>query len=200
MLQLHWISMGICKRTVLTGLACLSFIPEPVTVAGTLREEATLYRARGYESQQRGDTAGAVSDYQKAAALDPSYPTPHNDLGVLLEEQGRLQEAEQSYQRALALNPNYLEPHANLGMLYERMGEREKAIAHWLKRYQLGEASDPGTIRAEERLLALGVLSSHPGLKGQLFSRERIADQEFRGHAHSLEAFHSLTETHGDWP
>lgn len=200
MLEFQRISMGIRRRAVLIALTSLSLIPGTVAAGGSLREEAVAYRTRGYESQQRGDTAGALSDYQKAAALDPSYPTPHNDIGVLLEGAGWLQEAEQAYHRALALNPNYLEPHANVAMLYEQMGQREKAISHWLKRYQLGEPSDPGTIRAEERLLALGVSSSHPGLLGRSFSRERLAGREFQAQAQSLEEFRSLTETHGDWP
>ncbi len=192
--------MGSFRRPVLHGLTFLAVVLIPVTAASpkTLREEAVAYRAEGYEAQRRGDAASALTYYQKAAALDPSYPTPHNDLGILLEEQGRLSEAEAAYQQALALNPNYLEAHANLAMLYERMGEREKAISHWRVRYELGEADDPWTARAEERLVALGVLSARAGLKGA--ERRRVTDDAFRAHAQSLKEFRSLTETHGNWP
>jgi len=162
----------------------------------TLREEAVTYRTQGYEAQRRGDGAGALAYYQKAAALDPSYPTPHNDIGILLEEQGRLSEAEASYQQALALAPGYVEPHANLAMLYERMGEREKAIVHWQARAGLGEADDPWTARAEERLAALGV--PRAGRNGA--DRRRVTDDAFRAHAQSLKEYRSLTETHGNWP
>ncbi len=168
--------------------------------AASLREEAVSYRRQGYDAQQRGDTAGALMWYQKAAGLDPAYPTPHNDLGILLEEAGRLDEAEQEYQQALALNPNYLEPHANLAMLYERTGQREKAISHWLKRYELGDPYDPWTHRAEERLLALGVLKTHPGLKGKLFTRRKVVEEELKAHAQSLEEFRSVTDATGTWP
>ncbi|MBI2104745.1 MAG: tetratricopeptide repeat protein [Candidatus Omnitrophica bacterium] len=192
--------MGSFRRPVLDGLTFLAVILIPVTVAlsNTLREEAVSYRTQGYEAQRRGDAATALTYYQKAAALDPSYPTPHNDIGIVLEEQGRLSEAEASYQRALALNPNYLEAHANLAMLYERMGEREKAISHWRTRYELGEGDDPWTARAEERLVALGVLSARAGLKGT--ERRRLTDDAFRAHAQSIKDFRSLTETHGNWP
>ena len=97
-----------------------------------------------------------MASYQKAGELDPSYPTPFNDMGVLLEEQGKLSEAEKSYQKALALNPSYPEAHGNIAMLYERLGDKEKATYHWLKRYQLGDPQQPGTQRAKERLAALG--------------------------------------------
>ena len=171
-----------------------------VFAAGTLREEAVSYRQQGYEAQQRGDHTNALSLYQKAAMLDPAYPTPLNDAGILLEREGRLQEAEQAYQQALAVNPEYVEAHANLAMLYERMGEKEKAIYHWMKRYELGQPSDPGTIRAEERFLSLGVLKSHPGLKGRIYSSQRIAAQEIKAHLQSMKEFRQVTGAHGDWP
>jgi tetratricopeptide (TPR) repeat protein len=190
----------VLGQAVPAGFAFLLILPNTITLAGGLREEAVAYRVQGYEAQRRGDGATALSFYQKAAALDPNYPTPHNDLGILLEEGGRLEEAERAYQHALSLNPNYLEPHANLAMLYERMGQKERAIYHWMKRYQLGDPYDPWTARAEERLVGLGVLKTYPGLKGKLYSRRRIADQEFQAYDQSLEEFRTLTERHGDWP
>lgn len=197
-------SMSMCIRVLgrlaCLGLACLVVLPNACVLAATLREEALTYRMQGYEAQRRGDTTGALSLYQKAAALDPSYPTPLNDAGVILEDQGRLQEAEASYQKALELNPNYLEAHANLAMLYERMGQKEKAIYHWLKRYQLGDPYDPWTARAEERLVALGTLKTYPGMKGKIYTRRRIVDQVLEAHAQSLEEFKAVTEQHGDWP
>ena len=189
------------RQTAVAWLAfLLSVIPNTSAFAAGLREEAASYRQQGYEAQHRGDAASALSSYQKAAALDPSYPTPQNDIGVLLEEEGRLEEAEQAYQKALTLNPNYLDPYANLAMLYERMGEKEKAISYWMKRYEMGEPSDPWTAKAEERLLALGALKERPELKGRVFSRRRVAQQEFQAHAKSREDFHAVTETQGDWP
>ena len=132
--------------------------------------------------------------------MDPSYPTPLNDAGVLLEDAGRLADAEKSYSKALELNPNYLEAHANLAMLYERMGKKEQAIYHWMKRYQLGDPYDPWTARAEERLIALGILKTYPGLKGRIFNRRRVIDESFQSNKQSIEEFDSITEQHGDWP
>ena len=186
--------------TAIGLLACQAILSNSVAHAATLREEAMSYRTQGYEAQRRGDKASALSFYQKAAALDPSYPTPLNDAGVLLEEGGRLDEAEQTYKKALELNPNYLEAHANLAMLYERLGKKESAIYHWMKRYQLGDPYDPWTARAEERLIALGVLKTYPGLKGRIYNRRRLVDAEFQSHDQSLEEFHAVTREHGDWP
>lgn len=187
-------------RAQVIGLVSLVILPSVIAPAASLREEAVGYRLQGYEAQRRGDKHEALSFYQKAAALDPTYPTPHNDAGIILEEQGRLQEAEQSYRKALELNPNHLEAHANVAMLYERSGKKEQAIYHWMKRYQLGDPYDPWTARAEERLVALGVLKSYPGLKGRIYTRRRLIDEELQSHNQSLEEFHSVTEAHDHWP
>ena len=195
MLESRWmLKRAFFRSAALGGLAYLLIIPPRLAVAAGLRDEAVTYRVQGYEAQRRGDTAGALAFYQKAAALDPSYPTPHNDVGILLEERGQLEDAEQSYRQALTLNPSSLEAHANLAMLSERMGQKEKAIYHWLKRYQLGEASDPWTARAEERLVALGVLKAYPGMKGKIYDRRRVIGQELQAHAQSVEEFHAVTD------
>ena len=201
MLGYHRMHTRIPRHTAAWLAYLFLVIPKTfVFAAGTLREEAASYRQQGYDAQQRGDQTTALSLYQKAAALDPAYPTPLNDMGILLEREGRLQEAEQAYQQALAVNPEYVEAHANLAMLYERLGDKEKAIYYWMKRYELGQPSDAGTLRAEERLLALGILKSHPGLKGGLYSRQRVAAQEFESHLQSMKEFHQVTGAHGDWP
>ena len=202
--MLQWPRMWnrILRHSAQCGLAFLVILPQTVTLtfASSLREEAITYRMQGYEAQRRGDLASALTLYQKAAALDPTYPTPRNDAGVLLEEQGRLEDAERSYQEALTLNPNYLEAHANLAMLSERMGHKEKAIFHWMKRYQLGDPYDPWTARAEERLVALGVLKSYPGMKGKIYNRRRVVGQELQAQDKSVEEFHAVTEDSGKWP
>ena len=188
-----------CTSIILGGFACLVLIPSVLAASGSLREEAVAYRTKGFEAQRQGDLESALAWYQKAAVLDPSYPTPLNDVGVIFEEQGRLEDAERAYQQALAVSPNYLDPHTNLAMLYERTGQKEKAIYHWMKRFQLGDPYDPWTARAEERLVALGVLRNYPGLKGRLYTRRRVTSQELEDHSRSLEEYHALTEQRDDW-
>jgi len=186
-----WLAVGT--------LTCLISFPHTVTFSSSLRDEAVAYRVAGYERQQQGDKEGALSAYQKAAALDPAYPTPQNDMGVLFEEMGRLEDAKLAYERALALNPRYLEAHSNLAMVSERLGEKEKAIFHWLKRYQLGDPEEAWTARAEERLAALGVLKAYPGLKGKIYTRRHLVQQELKAHEQSVKEFQTTTEQFGRW-
>ena len=191
----------IARRSITAiGLAFLTLSTSTFPVSAALREEAVSYREQGYEAQQRGDKATALSFYQKAAMMDPAYPAPHNDIGVLLEEQGRLGEAEQAYQGALQINPDYLEAHANLAMLYERMGRTDQAIEHWMKRYELGDANDAWTARAEERLIALGAMTQRRGSKGTRFNRKQALAQERQDNEASVNEFRAVTDNDGPWP
>lgn len=199
MLQYRRMHKTLVRCLTVVSLAFLISSSGPLASAGTLREEAIEYRTQGYEAQQRGDRANALALYQKSAALDSHYPTPHNDAGVILEEEGRLEEAEAAYRQALSLNPSYLEAHANIAMLYERMGEKEKAVYHWLKRYRLGDPHDPWTARAEERLVALGVLKDYPGIKGVIYTRRRLLGEEFESNQRKVEEFRAVTEESGRW-
>jgi tetratricopeptide (TPR) repeat protein len=199
MLQFYRMHTPTVRPLGVVICASLLSIPSSPVLSASLRDEAVKYRQEGFERQQRGDGEGALASYQKAMALDPAYATPHNDAGVLLESMNRLDEAKQAYEQALSLDPNSLEAHANLAMLHERLGEKEQAIYHWLKRYQLGRSDDPWTARAEERLTALGVLKSYPGMKGKIYTRRRLIEQELTAHEQSTEEFHAITEQSGLW-
>lgn len=182
-------------------------VPDVILVAGLLmllgagaeaaglRDEAGAYRAEGYAQQQAGDWDSAYTWYRKAVALDPTYATPHNDLGVLLEHQWRLEEAEHAYRKALELKPDYAEAHENLAMLYEVLGQPELAAHHWLRRYQLGTPGDVWTQHAQRRLVARGVLrttSVHTPDRHRDWSW--LVEEELALHRKSVEAFHRITE------
>ncbi len=141
----------LITHSILVGL----FVMLPTALCGaeySFRQQALEYRRLGYEKQAQGYLDEALVQYRKAIELDPKYATPHNDIAILLEQLGKLGEAEAAYKQAIRLNPEYAQVHANLAMLYERQGMKDKASYHWLKRYQLGDPSDPGTQRAKQRV------------------------------------------------
>ena len=209
--------------SILRGCAILLFVIPTAPAAGhALRDEAETYRAQGYEAQQRGDRQEAMAFYQKAVALDPSYPVPHNDVGTVLEDEGRLEEAERAYEQALSITPHCLEAHANLALLYERMGQQpEKALYHWLKRYELGAPEEAGTQRAKERLLAAGIFHALPDVKPEPQAapvkpepqaaprmaeaapdappQPDIFNEILESHTKSLEEFHGVTNKQREW-
>ena len=86
MLKCSCMHNHVLRPSIPAGVTFLLIISNANPAVAGLREEAASYRTQGYEAQRRGDKVGALSNYQKAAALDPTYPTPNNDMGVLLEE------------------------------------------------------------------------------------------------------------------
>lgn len=156
--QVRQLSVRVVTAIVIGSLSA----PVWASAGERLRAEAGSYRAEGMARQQHGDIQGAIALFQKAVHLDPSYPAPHNDLGIIYESQGRLDEAEREYHTALALNPGYAQAHTNLALLYERQGKKDAAGYHWMQRYQLGAPDDPWTQMAKERLVALGMMAPEP--------------------------------------
>ena len=61
---------------------------------------AYRYASRAFAKQSFGDLDGAVADYQKAVDLDPEDAVAHNNLGLLLEQQGYKKEADERFARA----------------------------------------------------------------------------------------------------
>ena len=57
----------------------------------------------------------------------------HNNLGVALRDQGKLEEAVAEFRTAIRLNPDYAEAHYNLGFALHSQGKLEEAVAEYRK-------------------------------------------------------------------
>lgn len=71
---------------------------------------------------------GAVESYQQAIALYPFYADAYNNLGIVLDEQGRFAEASTYYRQALKLQPDHLQAINNLGCVLVKQGQGQAAI------------------------------------------------------------------------
>ena len=65
--------------------------------------------------------------------MKPDYAEAHNNLGITLQELGRLDEAEVSYTQAVALKPDYAEAHYNLGNTLKELGRLDEAEASYIQ-------------------------------------------------------------------
>lgn len=117
-----------------------------------LQKQARLYRSRGLEFQNAGNLDSAMSLYQRAIELDPSYTVVYNDLGIIYEAKGLIERAEQSYLQAIKIDPNFLSPYSNLALLYENKRDLDKAAYYWNKRAELGSSDDSWAREAKKRL------------------------------------------------
>jgi predicted Zn-dependent protease len=58
------------------------------------------------QRDRQADIATAVGYYEKAIALDPSYPEPHKALGLVHYKEGQKQLAKKFFESCLRLSPN----------------------------------------------------------------------------------------------
>jgi Flp pilus assembly protein TadD len=72
-------------------------------------------------------TQEAEAALRRSLALR-EYASTRNNLGGLLEIEGRLDEAEREYQQALRLKPDLRQALANLGELYVKQGRYKDAL------------------------------------------------------------------------
>jgi tetratricopeptide (TPR) repeat protein len=85
------------------------------------------WTARGLERQER-DPTGALSDFDRALALNPGYLSAlQNKANVLAEDLGRTDEAVATLDRALELYPRSVPARAGRGVLLARLGRRDAA-------------------------------------------------------------------------
>jgi len=77
--------------------------------------DALTWHERAVALAGRGDMAGALAAEERAIALNPRLPEPHNHRGALLASGGRLNEALAAFDRALAIDPNNARAWANKG-------------------------------------------------------------------------------------
>lgn len=67
------------------------------------------YASRAYVKDMLGDVAGAIADYEKALELDPQDAVCHNNLGLLQEKMGRMQQANKHFKSADQLADEFFE-------------------------------------------------------------------------------------------
>jgi predicted O-linked N-acetylglucosamine transferase (SPINDLY family) len=89
------------------------------------------WKALGAIYKQTGNPGAALSPMQKAAVLSPADVEAHYNLGVTLQELGRLAEAEASYRHALQIDPDYADAHSNLGVTQQGLGKLPDAEASY---------------------------------------------------------------------
>ncbi len=159
--------------------------------------------------EKLGELDAARQAYRRALMLDPEFVEAQANLAVLQErmgnreetlqqwlrlgqlydQHGQLDAATRAYEHALGYDSTSLQALASLAVLAERTGHRDRAIAYWTKARQVGSPNDPWRVRAEQELMALGVLKTGPAY------HRFVLEQELKANQQSLEEFQTVTET-----
>jgi len=75
----------------------------------------------------------AEKHLKKALKINPNSPETNYNLGLTLQEQGKLDSAIQFYKQTVAIDPHYTEAYSTLGTAYGQKGMVDEAIAEFRK-------------------------------------------------------------------
>jgi len=78
---------------------------------------------------QTGRVVDAEAGYRKLLQKAPDLPVVHNNLGLVLQAQKRMDEALTHLHRAIELDANYVDAHSNLGNALRHAGQYDEAVA-----------------------------------------------------------------------
>jgi superkiller protein 3 len=81
--------------------------------------------------------AEAEALFRRAIALKPDYAIGHQNLGVALSKQKKLEEAVAAYRKAIALKPDGALAHFNLGVVLRDQKKLEEAVVTYRKAIDL---------------------------------------------------------------
>ena len=96
----------------------------------------------------RGNLEQAAGTYAIALEHDPDYAPAHDNLGITLQEQGRVDEAVESHRKAVKLQPGNAVTHNNLGKALILKGRTKDAIASFERALEI----DPNYAEARHKL------------------------------------------------
>lgn len=86
---------------------------------------------------QRGDSAAAAADLERATQIDPKLPGVFSSYGSALLSMGESDRAEAAFRRELEGNPNDFLTHLDLGFLLKQNQQYADAMAHFRRALEL---------------------------------------------------------------
>ncbi|HEY7791692.1 MAG TPA: tetratricopeptide repeat protein [Vicinamibacterales bacterium] len=89
----------------------------PSQTAEARRADAYYQFVHAQQLETDGDAAGAITAFERAAALDPTAAAIPAELATLYMKQGRLSEATDSAQAAIKIDPANVDAHRVLGLI-----------------------------------------------------------------------------------
>jgi len=116
-----------------------------------IRKAEAAFR-RGMESVAK-DPQDAETWFRRALTLDLYHGPAHNNLGVLLLDQGKFYDAAEEFEWARKLMPGNPEPRTNLAVVLEKVGHTQEAL-------QAAKAAieiSPGNLQAVQTLAYLHI-------------------------------------------
>jgi Tfp pilus assembly protein PilF len=92
----------------------------------------------GWAYYNLGKHTQAELHFRRALFLNGEMCLAYNNIAIVHEEMGRMEDAIEEYLAAIKRCPEYVEPYFRVGVLLERRGRGEEAARHWRKCAKIG--------------------------------------------------------------
>ncbi len=122
----------------------------------TLVKNPDSWMAHEIMGHYLGNTPEAVEHFKKSLQLNPNNVASHVNLGMILQNAGRLEEAQKEYEAAEKIDPSQWAIKFNLGALYDTQGKNAEAEAAYRGAIQINPAYSPSHNYLGTTLLKLG--------------------------------------------
>ncbi len=153
------------RRSLAAALRTARIEPDATLLDLPASTDALTWHERAVLLADKGDAAGALAAEDRAIALNPRLPEPHNLRGSLLASRGRLQDALAAFELVLALDPNNARGYANKGNVLRGLGRNAAAADAYRRAASLAPA-DPDPLNG---LGVLAVQAGDPRAAAELF-------------------------------
>jgi hypothetical protein len=94
-------------------------------------ESATAYNNRGLSLDEMGQRDRAITDFEKAIALDPANYFSYNNIGMIYGKDGQYLRSIEYFSKAIAINPQHADSYCNLGLSYFYAGHHDRALENY---------------------------------------------------------------------
>jgi|GEM_PF-802550 len=122
--------MGDLQIPIVEYTAALELLDDVAAQSIALAPETILVN-RGNARRDLGDLTGAISDYDRAIALDPQDVAAYNNRGNARRAQGDLTGAISDYDQAIAFDPQFAGAYYNRGNARRDQGDLTGAISDY---------------------------------------------------------------------
>jgi tetratricopeptide (TPR) repeat protein len=167
----HWVylsALGIIALVAALVVRVAEFLRAPAAVYGFAAIVLPVLALLTW--QQAGKYTDIETLWRKTLATNPDCWLANNNLGILLKDQGRIDEAIEHYHKAIQINPNWCESLDNLGVALAARGQFDEAIENYRKAIQINPNSP-------ETLNNLGVILAAQGRFDEAIENYRKAIQ-----------------------
>jgi Flp pilus assembly protein TadD len=152
---------------ILTGIVALVVARAPRRPASWAAAVATAVLA-GLAWQHSQVFRDAETLWRDTLAKNPSSWMAHNNLGILYQQRGRLEDALRHYESAVALKSDAAESLTNIGMIFAARGDADSALAF----HRRAVAADPRSAVARNNL---GMALAQRGLLDEGMEHLRVS-------------------------